>query len=272
MKLFQSGYCKANQKIVNPSKPLKEIEFYAIWGLFEIPEIGYVMFDTGYSEHFNVATRRFPDKLYKFATPIELKSGESAKEILQSIGISPADIKYIVISHFHADHIAGILDFPDSQFICSKSAYNEVLVKDGFAAVRKGILKKLLPDTMSQRTVFIEDLADQISTDDFGITWYSLFNQTKFQLLSLPGHARGQLGFRFNSENIDILFGTDAAWDVDAFEQGIYPLKIVKIFIDSYTELIETQHKLLKFKKSNPKTKILFTHCPQTLQFIENNV
>jgi hypothetical protein len=47
---------------------------------------------------------------------------------------------------------------------------------------------------------------------------------------------------------------------------------LVRIFIDSWKDLKETMEKLSRIKQANPETKIVFTHCPKTLQLISNEI
>lgn len=272
IQFFASGYCFSNQKIVNPTKKSEHIEFHAIWALIQIPDIGYVMFDSGYSQHFMNETKRFPDKLYRWATPVFLKENENACSILLSHNIQPNEIKYIIISHFHGDHIAGLKDFPDAKFICSEAALFEVQNKDGFAAVRKGILKGLLPKDFYARVSILDHCCDNSFTDKFGLKHFQIFNQTNFELVLLEGHARGQIGFIYQEGEQKIFFATDAAWDYEAYKEGVLPMKVVKIFIDSWRNLVDTQKKIRMYEEENPEVTVLFTHCPKTLKLIQPRV
>lgn len=52
---------------------------------------------------------------------------------LQSLGIAPADIKYIYLTHFHGDHIGGMLKgdsviFPNAQVYAAKMEYDGWMV------------------------------------------------------------------------------------------------------------------------------------------------
>jgi glyoxylase-like metal-dependent hydrolase (beta-lactamase superfamily II) len=270
---FSSGYCTANQKIVNPSKKPKHIKFYAVWALLHVPQVGYVLFDTGYARHFFSATKNFPDKLYRWATPVFLKIHQSAKNILTDQGIDPNEIKYVIISHFHADHIAGISDFENAKFLCSKSAYLEVKEKTGFQAVKKGILKGLLPVDFEKRVHFIENFSKHQYTDQFDLKHFQPFETCpEFELISLDGHAKGQLGFVVKDDSQHIVYATDASWDKDAFDSEINPFFVVKLFIDSWNDLLSTQEKLRNYAKHFPEAKIAFTHCPQTLSLVKNEI
>lgn len=269
IELFASGFCEAHEKVVNPQKGLKKLRFYAVWALVQVPELGYMMFDTGYSNHFDSATKNFPEILYKFATPVQLKEEEKAIEILRKKGIHHSEIKYIIISHFHADHIAGLKDFPEAKLVCTKEAFQQTQNLKGISAVSKGIIHKLIPNDIKERVVFIEDISSQ-TINAFGITEFNWTIIPHFKLLLLPGHAKGMLGFYDESSNL--LFATDAAWDADCFNEGIMPLQVVRIFIDSWKDLKETMEKLNSMKQANPDMKIVFTHCPKTLQWISNEI
>ncbi len=270
---FSSGYCTANQKIVNPTKGSKHIKFYAVWSLLNIPDIGYVIFDTGYSRQFFNATKTFPDKLYRWATPVFLRKQQSAKSILATQGIEAKEIKYVFISHFHADHIAGLNDFGDATYLCSKNAYLEVQEKNGFKAVKKGILKKLLPVDFDKRVNLIENFCEHQYTDPFNIQHFVPFkNCPEFELISIEGHAKGQIGFIVKNESQHIVYATDASWDKEAFDANINPFFVVKLFIDSWRELLATQDKLRNYLNHYPEAKIVFTHCPQTLALLKNEL
>lgn len=272
IQLFASGYCMAHARVVNPMEGKGKTSFYAVWALIHIPDIGYVLFDTGYSDAFQFATKYFPDRFYRWATPVNLAPAQSAKAILEKQHIRAEDIKYIIISHFHADHIAGLKDFPKAGFICSKAAYEEVLNLRGIKAVSKGILHKLLPSDFKKRVHLIEDFADKISINNSGMTEFEIFGNNAFKLVLLPGHAKGMLGFIFNNEKEYILYATDASWSYSTYSKGILPKKIVKLFFDSWHDFVETQRKIKAFELSNKHYKILFTHCKQTLAFIANEI
>jgi glyoxylase-like metal-dependent hydrolase (beta-lactamase superfamily II) len=272
VKFFSSGYCTAHAKVVNPISGKGKAKFYAVWALIHIESIGYVLFDTGYSNAFKNATHRFPDRIYRWVTPIQIKQNESALDLLEKEGIQANDIRYIIVSHFHADHIAGLTDFPKAQIICSKSSYQEVKELKGWRAVKKGILHGLIPQDIEQRIQFIEDIADLATTNEQGILQYKLFEQDEFQLIALPGHAKGMLGFIYLQESNHLLYATDAAWDISCFEQKILPKKVVKLFFDCWDDYLETWDKLHHYKKMHSNVNLLFTHCPKTLNYLSNEI
>lgn len=264
VQLFASGYCVAHEKIVNPVYGKGKCRFYAVWALIHVPDFGYLLFDTGYSEAFAAATKKFPGRIYRWATPVYVNENETARHILSRKGIHPDDIKCIILSHFHADHIAGLKDFPNTPLICCKSAHLPVKNTKGWKAVSKGILHQLLPGGYEQRLSYIEDIAHEIRVNPYGITEYSLQEIQNFKLVLLPGHAKGMLGFIVQDHEKHIVYASDASWSYACYQQGILPNKIVKLFIDSWDDFVATQIKLKAYEKAHEGIKVLFTHCPQT--------
>lgn len=263
--LFASGYCQAHERIVDPLNGKGRCKFHAVWALIFAPKIGYILFDTGYSNEFNKATKTFPERFYRWATPVYLNEQYTVKNTLHAKGIFPDDIKYIILSHFHADHIAGLKDFPNTPIICSKKAHDEVKNIHGIKAISKGILHNLLPVNYERNLLFIEDIADKRFVNQYGLEEFYLLGLNEFKLVSLPGHARGMLGFIYHSSTEHILFATDASWRYDTYKQNVLPKKVVKLFFDSWDDFVDTLQKIRCYELDNENVKILFTHCPKTL-------
>ncbi len=264
---FHSGSCTASASVVDPEKGKGRQRFFAVWALLRHPEHGYILFDTGYTRRFYEATRKFPEKLYALFTPVQVTEEESALQQLTRKGIKAADIRYIIVSHFHADHIGGLKDFPEAKIICSRDALAEVLAKKGFSAVRKGLLNALIPEDIKARTVLIEESATK-EEDPSGLTLYTLWGDERLKLAALPGHARGMIGLLIRTKEQTLLFAADAGWSLDTFRRQVLPASITRLFFDSWGDYGSTFKKLLLYQQQNPETKILFTHCPETMDHI----
>jgi glyoxylase-like metal-dependent hydrolase (beta-lactamase superfamily II) len=270
--LFASGYCEAHANVVNPQESFRKTSFHAVWALFDLPDVGFVLFDTGYASYFHTATDPFPQRLYRWVTPVHVRESETAATILHARGVSPDDIRYVVLSHFHADHIGGLRDFPKAQFICSRSALEQVRALSGFGAVSKGILHALLPEDAFARMVAIEDIADRTWVNAYGMTEFRLFGTDALSMVLLPGHARGMLGFIHRQPDRTLFYGTDASWSYDTYAKRILPLKIVKLFIDSWDEHVATLDSIRDFEREEPNCTVLFTHCERTLSHLAQDV
>jgi len=267
IKLFTSGFCTANKKHVFPDEPSQKIRFCATWALIQHPELGNILFDTGYHERFFKATQSFPNRIYRWVTPVFHNPEESCFNQLKANHISPDEIQHIVISHFHADHISGLIDFPKPDLWCSQKAHDFALSRNNINGVFKGVLKPLIPEDLSKRVVFPEKT--QVKCNLSGLTAWQWKEDIFF--VDLPGHYRGQLGLFLKRTNFgDVLLCADAAWSRKTVQQKIYPSKMVSLFIDDYSALVETIDRLHVFCLENNQAIILPTHCNETYQLINH--
>ncbi len=271
-RIFASGFCTAHDRVVDPKYGRGKARFYATWLLIEHPTCGLFLFDTGYSPRFSEATRRFPDKLYGWATPAFIKEEETAVYQLAQAGIKPSDLSGMIISHFHADHVAGMRDFPKIPVICHPEALRQVVSVSGLGAVRRGIVKVLIPGDLAQRVgTTVDHSLDffRSTPTEVSFQFIDLFGDGTVELAQLPGHACGQLGVRIHTADHTLFFATDAAWRKSTLDANILPSPVVQLFFDDWRAYKATFNALRNYRQTNPTHRLLFTHCPETLKFIE---
>lgn len=272
-RIFSSGYCTAHDRIVDPKNGRGKARFYATWLLIEHPTHGLYLFDTGYSPRFLEATRHFPDIFYGWATPAFIREEETAVYQLAQLGIQPSDLSGMIISHFHADHVAGMLDFPKIPITCHPAALEQVLSVNGLGAVRHGIVKALIPKDLEERTggmIDAQSIFESKNSDEpFNIQFMDVFGDGTVELAHLPGHARGQLGLCIHTADHTLFFATDAAWRKSTLETGTLPNPAVKLFFDDWAAYKATFAALQAYGKTFPEHRLLFTHCPQTMYLID---
>ena len=115
--LLRVGHCRHCERLACTAGRWRIIQFPAICALLVHPQHGAALFDTGYAERFFAATQPFPERLYRWITPMTLPPEETLTAQLARLGLRPADIRVSLISHLHADHIAGLRDLPQARFI-----------------------------------------------------------------------------------------------------------------------------------------------------------
>ncbi|MGK0365128.1 MAG: glyoxylase-like metal-dependent hydrolase (beta-lactamase superfamily II) [Saprospiraceae bacterium] len=264
-----TGYTTALKRIAMRGGALREIKFHATCVLWEHPTEGYILFDTGYSPRFFEETKKWPMLIYAKATPVVCKEEWTIKAQLIKKNIAPEDIKHIIISHFHADHIAGLKDFPRANLWCSQAAWQEAGSLKGFAAVKKGIVPTLLPNDFESRVCFFEHAERKNREDSFEL-YYDIFDDASIQIVNLPGHARGQIGALFTSDtNQKILLAADAFWLLESLEKNLYPSRIVSLFIDNWEDYQRSFQKVRGFMHRFPEVEIISCHCPRTFERCE---
>jgi glyoxylase-like metal-dependent hydrolase (beta-lactamase superfamily II) len=251
IKILKSGYCLGNKnKVLSNSK--SEIQkFYAGFALIEHPIFGKILFDTGYSKHFFEAVKHFPYSIYAKITPVTLDN---------EINLDNENIKYVIISHFHADHISGLKNFKNAKFICSKTSYVSIKEKTGFNAVIKGFLPDLLPEDFRSRLLFIEDISKKIKIEIFE-TCYDIFQDGSIIAVNLDGHTKGQIGIIVDSNQGGKFLISDACWNSISYKENILPPSYVLNLLGNRKEYILTLNKIHNFYEKNKNIQIIPSHC-----------
>jgi len=231
--------------------------FAALWGLIKSNEHGYILIDTGYAQRNNELSRNFPHNIFNKITEVKISKSNEAISQLKQMGINPMDIKHIIVSHFHIDHVGGLLDFPEAKIWCKKEALDHILRYPSLFTVTKGYLKGLLPDDILNRVQYVDQLP--LSKMD-GLKKCWNFIDPSITLIDLPGHARGHIGMLHKPSNKFLII--DAGWTTQNIVNLKYPRRIVSFLIDSYKELKQTIKMLNQFQKNNPNIEMIPTHCP----------
>ncbi len=261
--LNYAGHCIANENHVIQGGRKMKIKFQALWGLIQHPEKGWILYDTGYTEKFYEATKKYPNKIYALATKVIITPEEEVISQLHNYGIKPEDIKHVIITHFHADHVAGLKDFPQATFYASRKALTQALTISKTIAFSKGILKDLLPKDLEERTYIIDEKSPKLLDNCFGYK-YDLFGDNAIYVYDLPGHAAGQIGIILQTAKQKYFLVADACWTKKAYEDYILPSPLVKLFFHSWKDYKQTLSKLHHFHNKYPEIRIVPTHCEKS--------
>jgi glyoxylase-like metal-dependent hydrolase (beta-lactamase superfamily II) len=173
----------------------------------------------------------------------------------------PSDICRIVISHFHADHIAGLRDFPAAELIALRAAYEDIAACRGLHALRRGFVPALLPDDFREHATLLPAFTGP-PLPALGPT-HDLFGDGSVLLVALPGHARGQIGMLLHSDRGRILLAADGCWLSRSIRERQPPHPITHLFVDAPHAVRATIERLYAFAQACPDVTIVPTHCPE---------
>ena len=269
IKFYDGGYCYHPEFVALKKGRFSSVKFPALCAIVNHPQYGYILFDTGYSEHFYSATKKFPYNIYAKTTPVVINNIDKISYKIKKQNIELSEIKHIIISHFHADHIGGVKDFNDSKFIYTKKSFKQLKGKKGFAALRKGFLPELLPDDFQERSTFIDDknLNKHHFLNDYFKKVYNVFDDQSIIGVELPGHAKGQLGIYVETINSSYFLVSDAFYLSKTYKTLNYPSEIVHLLNDSRSDYIDTIKRINKLHNNHKHIQIVSTHCGE--KFIE---
>lgn len=267
VRFLHSGWCGQYARLVG-APSWTWIRFYAVFVYFEHPVHGGCLVDTAYSDEFFRATRWLPQRLYRWLTPVQLEDPSNARDQLSAAGIDPSSIRRVFVSHFHADHIAGLKLFPEAQFVIRQEAYDRLLRQSTFSQVRHGVLGELFPpDFRSRCQELTEDLFTTGEGDWKEFRVCDFWGDGSLLLVDLPGHADGHYGFVLQTVQKRIFYIVDACWHVQVLLDKSPLPWISRRFQHDETAYFQTQEKLRKLTQQTG-LELLACHCPKTLNHV----
>lgn len=263
IRFFNGGYCR--QLLAMADRRTWRIgEFQAIFLAVAHPRHGWVLVDTGYGTSFAAATRAWPRCLYRWITPVVARAPTA--EILRAHGIVPEDIRHIVLTHFHADHIGGTREFPGATFHHATEALAPLLSLSAFSQTRHAFVPGQLPDDFAARSAPVS-LAQFQPDAVTGFPSHNLFGDASIILLHLPGHAPGHLGVRLEDGHGPLLYAADAYWHHRQIDEDIAPLRPARFAIHDNRAYDATVARLRTLQRAD-NLRVLACHCPATQRFV----
>lgn len=276
IKVFEAGHCVHPSFVVKPGSGIKPRAFPAAVTLIRHPTQGNILFDTGYHEHFFKATRPFPERFYAWTTPCRYNNEHGIVAQLAGENLTPEDIDHIVLSHFHADHIAAISEFPDSQLHCQQQGLDAITKSSRVGGVRKGYLKTLLPAHLYSNLVTHNSFPLSINEiipvcQGISLRCRDMFNDGLVHLVDLPGHAAGQMGLLIKREQGWLFSLADACWLIESLSDNVDQHWLANMLCDDTNAYKKTLTELRRcYRQANHTVRFVPSHCRETIHQLIN--
>jgi glyoxylase-like metal-dependent hydrolase (beta-lactamase superfamily II) len=242
-----AGIHNASLRNQNPSARWVEIPVCAY--LLEISK-GYILYDTGCHER-EATIEADADT----PSPYVFSPGQLLPERLIKLGVSPEDVKYVVISHLHCDHAGYLYLFRNAEVIVADAEFTGAMRLYGLRGFGAG------PYKTQDFDAFLNNVTN----------WRLLENdETEFEICPGvtavnfgAGHAFGMLGFFIElPKSGNLLLCSDALYRSDNLGP---PIKPPGLIYDSLGYVRSANFIARYAKKHNAK--IIFGH--DTQQFTE---
>lgn len=224
LSVVECGHCRQIGAATMRGAPWRIVEFPSLVGVIRHPTEGVVLFDTGYDPAFLAATRRLPERIYRWATPVTIPSGTSIADRLADLGIPIGDVRHVVISHFHGDHVSGLHHFPHARVHCARAGLEDARGHGRLSGTRRGILPALVPTGIE--TAFFEDDALVALPRAFAPfhAGADVLGDGSLIAVDLPGHCPGHRGLALRLEDDRwTMLVADAAWSIEAIRRNAPP-------------------------------------------------
>ena len=265
LRAFRVGHCRHPQAMTIRGGRWTPVDFPALAFLIRHPEEGAILFDTGYDPAFWRATKPFPERLYRWATPPVLPPGEALVAQLAAVGVAAGEVRHLVLSHFHADHMAGTHRFPGATIHAARAGWAAMHRGGRFAGVRRGMLRALAPDDFLDRVRWFEDApAIALPPDATPFTeGRDLLGDGSLRAVPLPGHCPGHWGLLLAEEAGWHFLVADAAWSSAAIRSDTPPPRLTAALLGDAATGRATLHDLHRLHRRNPELRLIPSHCAE---------
>jgi glyoxylase-like metal-dependent hydrolase (beta-lactamase superfamily II) len=259
------GACRQCERIANRDGRWRLTTFPAYCALISHPTRGWMLFDTGYARRFFAATQHLPQRLYRTLLPVRLPEEEELAVQLVRYGLEPRDIGTVIISHYHADHIAGLRDFSNARFIAPRADTRGLWgARNAWRDTTHGFLPALLPDDFAARVTEAEmfpvvDLPPWMAPFTYG---FDLFGDRSAVAVPLPGHSAGQIGLLVaDADGRAAFLVADACWSMSACRAGSLPSRLASFAHADAPAYAQTFFGLRTLSLREPSLAMLPSHC-----------
>lgn len=179
----------------------KFTEWMPIWVMvIEHPE-GIFVIDTGENARVNdkdyfrssgIFENWFNTTQFKFLAKPEEELGPQ----LQQLNIDIKNVKAVILTHLHLDHIDGLHYFPSTEILVNKYEWEKPF----------GDLPKLYPSWFKPTLVELDESLEMFQHTK------SLNASKDILLIQTPGHTYGHCSVLFKTDEFDIFFGADVCY------------------------------------------------------------
>ena len=213
------------------------------WSVVKHPE-GAVVIDTGiHPGAIDDADAAWGTGEERIGVPL-MERGQEVTAQLARIGLAPSDVRYVVNTHLHGDHVGGNAELPDATFVCQRDEYEYASAPDIPSMVREYPLGQLAFDTLRYEPVDGD---------------HDLYGDGTIQLVKTPGHTPGHQSvvLRLPERGTVILTG-DAIWTEANLDEMTLPG--IVWFPSAY---VKSRRRLLDVHAAEGAD-WFFTHDPET--------
>jgi N-acyl homoserine lactone hydrolase len=133
----------------------------------------------------------------------ELEPEDEVGAQLRRLGVQPEEVRWVVLTHLHTDHVGGLADLSASDVVVSETEWERAR---GLRGRVRGYVPQHWPPEIAPRFA-------RLTGPAFGPFAAScdLVDDGSIRLVPLPGHTPGQIGVLVRADSGAALIGGDAA-------------------------------------------------------------
>jgi glyoxylase-like metal-dependent hydrolase (beta-lactamase superfamily II) len=216
----------------------------------EHPE-GVIVVDTGETARVS-EPGYFPrwQPFFRFAVRERVRPDEEIGPRLERLGISPSDVRRVVMTHLHTDHAGGLHHFPHNEILVSRA---ELEYAAGLRGRLRGYPNKRWPAWF--RPTLVDLPGDQLGPFPASM---ALTESGDVSLVPVPGHSPGQLAVVVEDGDHAVFLAADSSYTEDALLRDV----VDGVGPDEAAEHLT--HERIRAYAAETPTVYLPTHDPAT--------
>lgn len=193
-------------------------------GYLDHPTLGPMLIDTGYGPGLD---RPDPGRSWLLAAycaalrPTTLGPRPLA-DGLARMGVRPEDIRTVLLTHLHPDHVGGLAEVPQARLLCPAAALAAMRGRGAVRNAMEAVFPELLPPDFDHRVRVFDDAPRIPAPGGLGTGW-DVAGDGSVLVVDLPGHAPGHVGLCFPQLDPPLVYSTDAQWLIRAIVEDRAP-------------------------------------------------
>jgi len=206
-------------------------------------EQGSILIDTGLGLD-DYAHPTWMTNLFRVVTIVPFDVNEAAVNRIKQLGFDPEDVRHIVLTHMHFDHMSGLPDFPRAKVHVHRREYDSFT--DG--KLLQWTDAAYIPRYIAHKPEFV--LYDTVDSKWYDFDAIRLPFQPEMYFIPLFGHSYGHCGVAIKTANGWLFQAGDSS--------SVYDNETPKWLIN----LVLGPHdaRLRKFKQKHPEVLVTNSH------------